>query len=146
MPSNAAAEATGAAGGLGKAITHAVVRAGVPVSAVDIDEAGLKRLCGSLPAGTVYPVLADVAEPPDAERCLVQTAERLGPPLILVSNTGVTDQAAFLTELSDELWQAEPTVHATAAFTWARACLPRMQEAGRGRVISVSSIAASMRT
>jgi len=143
-PGNVAAVVTGAAGGLGAAITHALAGAGVPVSAVDIDEAGLRRLCASLPHGQVHSVVADVADPDAARRCVAETASVLGAPLILISNAGITDKSAFLHEMSDSLWHMEMSVHATAAFLWTRACLPGMREAGWGRIVNVSSIAASM--
>jgi 3-oxoacyl-[acyl-carrier protein] reductase len=143
-PDGAAAVVTGAAGGLGTAIVRALVSAGTPVAAVDIDRAGLDRLCAAFKDGQVRGIAADVTDPGAPARVVAETQGSLGKPLILVNNAGVTDKAAYLQDMDDEHWSLEFSVHATAAFRFTRECVPLMREARWGRVANVSSIAASM--
>ena len=142
-PTGTRAIVTGAAGGLGRAITHALVDAGQPVAAVDIAEDRLKELVAGTPEGWVSPVVADVTEPQAAEDA-VRSIAALGPPLVLISNAGITDRAAFIQDMSDDHWNAEIEVNASAPFYWTRACLPHMRKHGWGRIVNISSIAGSM--
>src|ERR1700727_649338 len=143
-PEGSAAIITGAAGGLGSATVTTLLEAGISVAAVDIDEQGLERLAKAHPGQPLECVTSDVTDASAKAAAVDRTARQLGQPLILVNNAGLTDQAAFITNLTDELWQLEMSVHATAAFRWTRQCLPAMQSAHWGRIVNMSSIAASM--
>ena len=142
-PQGTVAVVTGAAGGLGTAITTALVSDGVPVVAVDIDAARLDALVATV-GNDITPVTADVSEPGAAARVVQQTTDSGRHVLILVNNAGITDQGVFLHEMTDAIWDSEMAVHADAGFAWTRACLPLMREAGWGRIVNISSIAASM--
>lgn len=143
-PDHSAAIVTGAAGGIGAAVVAALLRAAVPVAAVDIDEQGLGRLALAHPGRRLECIAADVTEATALAAAVRRTTQHVGRPLILVNNAGITDRAAFITDLDDELWELEMSVHASAAFRWTKACLPSMQSANWGRIVNVSSIAASM--
>jgi NAD(P)-dependent dehydrogenase (short-subunit alcohol dehydrogenase family) len=143
-PDHLAAIVTGAAGGIGAAVVANLLRAAVPVAAVDIDEQGLGRLALTHPGRRLECIAADVTDARALAAAVDRTAKLVGRPLILVNNAGITDRAAFITDLDDELWQLEMSVHASAAFRWTKACLPPMQSANWGRIVNVSSIAASM--
>ena len=142
-PDSAVAVVTGAAGGLGVAITRALLATGLPVVAVDLDAGRLAELCAASPAGQVYPLVADVADPA-AVRAAVAELAGFGNPLVLVNNAGITDKSAWLTDLPDELWDAELAINASAPFYWTRACLPAMREQRWGRIVNISSIAGRM--
>jgi 3-oxoacyl-[acyl-carrier protein] reductase len=143
-PEGSAAIITGAAGGLGSATVTTLLQAGISVAAVDIDEQGLGRLAKAHPGQPLECITSDVTDAPAMAAAVDRTTRQLGQPLILVNNAGLTDQAAFITNLTDELWQLEMSVHATAAFRWTRQCLPAMQSANWGRIVNMSSIAASL--
>jgi 3-oxoacyl-[acyl-carrier protein] reductase len=142
-PDGAVAVVTGAAGGLGVAITHALLATGLPVVAVDLDKDRLQALSDSAPAGQVHPLVVDVADPAAVKDGVLELSE-FGAPLVLVNNAGITDKSAFLTDLSDELWDAELAINASAPFYWTRACLPAMREHRWGRIVNISSIAGRM--
>jgi 3-oxoacyl-[acyl-carrier protein] reductase len=142
-PADAVAVVTGAAGGLGVAITDSLLRAGRRVVAVDIDADRLRTLKGKHPAGQVHTVVADVADPAAVRKAAAELAD-FGAPLVLVNNAGITDQSAFLSDFPDELWEAEMSVNASGPFYWTRACLPHMRESKWGRIVNISSIAATM--
>lgn len=142
-PDGAVAVVTGAAGGLGVAITHKLLATGLPVVAVDVDTDALQGLCESAPAGQVHPLVADVGDSAVVDTGVRQLSE-FGVPLVLVNNAGITDKAAFLTDLPDTLWNDELRIGASAPFYWTRACVPAMREHQWGRIVNISSIAGRM--
>lgn len=141
-PDGAVAVVTGAAGGLGVAISRALLATGLPVVAVDLDEARLHQLRDSA-SGRIYPLVADVGNPVAVDTGVRELSE-FGVPLVLVNNAGITDKSAFLTDMPDDLWNAEFTIGASAPFFWTRACLPAMREHRWGRIVNISSIAGRM--
>jgi NADP-dependent 3-hydroxy acid dehydrogenase YdfG len=90
-PEGGAAIIAGAAGGLGSATVTTLLEAGIPVSAVDIDEQGPGRLAKAHPGQPLECITSDVTE---ATAAADRTTRQLGQPLILVKNAGLTDQAA----------------------------------------------------
>jgi 3-oxoacyl-[acyl-carrier protein] reductase len=134
----------GAAGGLGIAIAQTLHRQGCRIAAVDLDEARLAVLAKAFPGDQFRAFPADVADSKAVKAAVEAIASSFGPPLVLVNNAGVTDNAAHLEALSEETWNREMAVHATASFLWTQACFSHMRVAKWGRVVNVSSIAASM--
>lgn len=63
---------TGAAGGLGSALAHALARRGVLVIACDVDDDGLERL-SSVSGGNIHAQRLDLTDPADIE----ETVERI---------------------------------------------------------------------
>jgi len=135
---------TGAAGGLGWAITRTLVGLGHRVLAVDLDRVRLDALAADFGTGSVIPLVVDVTDHAAVTSGVNQAAASIGPLTVLVNNAGVTDRAALLTEMSNEHWDQEMSVHASASFYFTRCCLGFMQEARWGRIVNISSIAASV--
>ena len=72
------------------------------------------------------------------KRSVEEAVSRLGKIDILVNNAGeMTD--ASVAEMKDEDWEQSMAVNLTAAFRYARECIPSMQERRWGRIINVSS-------
>jgi 3-oxoacyl-[acyl-carrier protein] reductase len=143
-PSARVAIVTGAAGGLGIAISKLLHRQGYMIAAVDLDAERLAALGAECPRDEVRAFCADVTDSGAVNAAVEAIVASYGAPLALVNNAGVTDNSAFLEELSDDTWHKEMAVHATAAFLWTRACFPAMRAAEWGRIVNISSIAASM--
>jgi 3-oxoacyl-[acyl-carrier protein] reductase len=135
---------TGAAGGLGISIAKFLHKQGYRIAAVDLDAARLATLGTEFPHDDFRAFSADVTDSNAVKATVDAIVAAFGAPLALVNNAGVTDNSAFLEELSDETWHKEMAVHATASFLWTRACFPRMRAAKWGRIVNISSIAASM--
>lgn len=74
---------TGAAGGLGGALTAALAREGATVIACDIATDRLERL-PSQTAGDIHPHRMDLTDPEDIQRCLQEVVDRYGDVDILV--------------------------------------------------------------
>lgn len=133
---------TGANRGIGKAIALAYLRAGWPVLAIartveSLD--ALRKEAGDLASRirTLACDLADAAQLDGAARALA-AADPV--PAVLVNNAGIS-LSAPLQRTSDEDLQRVLQINAVAPYVLCRALVPRMADAGGGRVINIGSIA-----
>ena len=133
---------TGANRGIGKAIALAYLRAGWPVLAIARTLESLDALRKE--AGDLAPRiralacdLADAAQLDGAARALAATDPV---PAVLVNNAGIS-LSAPLQRTSDEELQRVLQINAVAPYVLCRALVPRMADAGGGRVINIGSIA-----
>jgi NAD(P)-dependent dehydrogenase (short-subunit alcohol dehydrogenase family) len=62
---------------------------------------------------------------------------------VCVSNAAITDTVAPAHRMSEEQWSRDIDVNLTGAFRAVQACLPGMRERGFGRVVVISSGAAT---
>jgi 3-hydroxybutyrate dehydrogenase len=121
---------TGAASGIGAALTRRLVADGAAVLAVDRDEAGLKTLTGEIPG--VQPVVCDLSDL-DAVDALPAGVD------VLVNNAGLQHVAA-LPEFDPDRFSLILRVMLEAPFRLVRRILPHMYGRGWGRVINISSV------
>jgi NAD(P)-dependent dehydrogenase (short-subunit alcohol dehydrogenase family) len=133
---------TGAAGGIGAAITRALVGAGHSVAAVDRDAEGLKRLAAS---ERIHPFLIDLSLEAACHEAVASTVARFGRLDAVINNAGIgpsslrPDAEANLPrieELTAEIWDRFFTINVRAPMLLTRAALPHMRERGFGRVIN----------
>jgi 3-oxoacyl-[acyl-carrier protein] reductase len=143
-PHSKVAVVTGAAGGLGASISKRLHLQGYKIAAVDLDKKRLADLAKDFPSDEFRAVHADVTDSKAVKAAVDEIIASFGEPLILVNNAGVTDNAALIEDMTDESWHLEMSVHSTSSFMWTRACYPRMRMANWGRIVNISSIAASM--
>jgi 3-oxoacyl-[acyl-carrier protein] reductase len=129
---------TGAAGGLGSAISARLAIAGATIAAADIDCAGAERAVQGLDALAVE---LDVTDPASAESMAQTVLERYGRIDILVNNAGIPGPMASVVELAPADWRRVIAVNLDGAFHCTRACLPAMLTARSGRIVNISSIA-----
>ena len=85
-------------------------------------------------------IVADVASPDEATRCVQEAAERLDKVSILVHSAGGPVPANIL-DISVADWQRAFDVHIHAAFHLCRAALPAMREQREGVIVLISSAA-----
>ncbi len=85
-------------------------------------------------------ITADMGKPEDAQRCVEETASRLGPPLVLVHSAGGLVPGRLL-ELEPKAWYEAFDVHVHAVFHLCRAAVPYMKKAKEGAVVLISSVA-----
>jgi NAD(P)-dependent dehydrogenase (short-subunit alcohol dehydrogenase family) len=62
---------------------------------------------------------------------------------VCVSNAAITNTVAPAHRMTDEQWQRDVDVNLTGAYKALRACLPGMREKGYGRIVVISSGAAT---
>jgi 3-oxoacyl-[acyl-carrier protein] reductase len=138
-----AAIVTGAARGLGRAISELLCRRGAQVALVDSDGPSLERTAADLgEAGlNVLSLTADVSDPNDARGAVAECQERWDRVDILVNNAGIGGRQVPLWEIDDEEWRRVMAVNLDGVFYMCRAVAPQMIQSGYGRIVNIASIA-----
>jgi 3-oxoacyl-[acyl-carrier protein] reductase len=129
---------TGASGGIGSAIAHALGGQGARLAVSGSNADKLERFRAGL--GRDHVALAcDLSDAGQVDRLVPQAVEALGRLDILVNNAGVTrDNLAM--RMKDDEWDTVIRVNLQAAFRLIRAAAKPMMKARFGRVISITSV------
>ena len=131
---------TGGASGIGRGIVEAFSAEGAKVA--------FSYLTSEAEAGELADRLSGLAIKSDltdryAPRSLVsQVKEKLGVVDILVANAGGLIRRSPVIDCDFELWSEALAVDLTSAFLSCQAVLPDMIAAGRGVIVTISSLAA----
>ncbi len=133
---------TGASRGIGEATARRFAADGDRVAVLARPSERLSAVAASLGA---LEVTADVSESEQIDAAVRRVADALGPIEVLVNNAGVAARQTVEGH-PVELWDHLQAVNLRAPFLFARAVLPAMLTAGRGRIINVSSIAGRVGT
>jgi 2,3-dihydro-2,3-dihydroxybenzoate dehydrogenase len=135
---------TGAAGGIGAAVSRALTGRGVALAAVDTDGDGLDLLVKEVAAagGRAIGIRADVASSAEVEAAVARAESELGPITDLVNTAGVL-RAEAAVELTDEAWHTTFGVNAFGVFNVSRAVARRMIPRRRGAIVTVASNASA---
>lgn len=129
---------TGASGGIGGSIAHALHGAGATVALSGTREAPLQELAAELGERThVLPCNLSDAEAVSA--LPKQAAEAMGAVDILINNAGITRDNLFM-RMSDDEWQSVLDVNLTATFRLCKGVLRGMMKARWGRIVNISSV------
>jgi NAD(P)-dependent dehydrogenase (short-subunit alcohol dehydrogenase family) len=143
---NRAAVVTGAASGIGRAITEAFVGEGMRVMLADLNAALLSEVVDDFRArgADVHGFVVDVGDQDALERVAAETVERFGALHVAVNNAGIVNQG-FSWELSIEDWQKVLNVNLWGVIHGVRAFVPRLLATGEeGHVVNVGSLASVM--
>ncbi len=135
---------TGAARGIGRASALLLADQGADVgvgdispdveqTAIDIEKAGGKSCA----------VRFDISDPEQVQRGVSDIRNALGDIDILVNNAGIVANIARLTKMSIEAWQQEISTNLSGAFYMVKQVIGPMIEKQRGRIINISSGAAT---
>jgi len=133
---------TGAAGGIGSAISHALARQGARLALSGTNPAKLRAFREEL--NDTYghdhvEVTCDLSSAEQVERLVPAALDTLGKIDILVNNAGITrDNLAM--RMKDEEGDAVIRVNLEAAFRLMRSATKPMMKARFGRIISVTSV------
>jgi len=131
---------TGASRGIGLAVTRGLVAEGVRVTAGSLKSSGeLDELAGISPVRVVE---VDLAAPDGPAQLVAAAGDRID---ILVNNVGAAPaRPGGFRAITDEDWQATLTLDLMAAVRATRAALPVMLAAGKGAIVNISSVNASL--
>ena len=136
---------TGAAGGIGSAITAALIGAGHKVAAHDRDRAALARLKARHSAEQLATIAGDLAQPGDCAAAVEETLARFGKIEGIVNNAGIGVSALrpdaetrlpAIEELDAETWDRFFAVNVRAPMLVTRAALPQLKKQRFGRIIN----------
>jgi len=134
---------TGAGGGIGRAIALELAAGGWAVAACDLagadETAELIRDRG----GEGIELTWDVREGEAGREAHARAEEELGPVGAVVANAAIVDRIAPAEKLTEEGWRNEIDVNLTGAFLSLQPAIAGMRERGRGRIVAISSIAAT---
>lgn len=138
---------TGASRGIGRATALALADRGLDVVLLARSEDALAETARSVEAKEVraLAIRCDVADPAQIEAAARRARSELGAPLVVVNNAGIIHRAA-VHEMSLDAFREVLDVNLTAAFLLSQSVLPAMLDAGRGRIVHVASISATLGT
>jgi 3-oxoacyl-[acyl-carrier protein] reductase len=141
-----AAVVTGASRGIGRATALALARRGLDVALLGRAGPELDDVAREVAALGVraQPFVCDVACADDVERAVAGVLAALGAPRVIVNNAGVVRRGAAVHEIPVEAWDEVIAVNLRGPFLVARAFLPSMLAAKRGRLVQVASISATL--
>ena len=130
---------TGAASGIGRAITTAFIKAGARVLLCDRNAKALEAVASEL-GGSALPQVMDVSDESQVERAMRDARNAFGA-LDIVVNCAGFGAIAPLTELSAEQWKSVHAVTLAGVFYGVKHGARQMLEQGRaGVIINISSV------
>lgn len=130
---------TGAASGIGWAISKELSAHGWRVVVADIDEAAAKRVCADHPE--LHAVQVDVTSPNSVNALIERTVSEFKRLDLMVNNAGITRIAAF-EDFSADDWSAVLAVDLNGVLFGMQAAGRHMLDVGHGAIVNIASIAA----
>lgn len=127
--SSRAALVTGAAGGIGRAVTQRLVDGGYDVLAVDLTPAE---------DGPGVPFEADLTDPGQNVAAVHAALDRFGRLDLVVPNAGV-QHVSPIEEFPGERWETILALLLTSPFVLAKHAWPALRESGAGRFVVIAS-------
>lgn len=134
---------TGAAYGIGRAITELFLTEGAWVVAADIAATGLEALAqetGERAGSALKTVSGDVSARADAERMVDTALEAFGTLDIVVNNAGIMDDFVPVGELEDDLWRKVMGVNLDGPMFICRKALQTMLAKESGVIVNIASV------
>lgn len=133
---------TGASGGLGRFIAHALVEYRVRQVLVAHPGISLEELEQALKqrGGEAIIITSDLRDATQRQQLIEKTRNRMGSIDLLINNAGV-EHASVYHELSEEKIYETLRVNLEAPMILSRLVLPQMLERRRGHIVNISSLA-----
>jgi len=130
---------TGAASGFGEGIARAYSAEGAQVLCADMNLVGAQRVAGEIGGMAVG---GDVSREADVAAMVAAAVAAWGGIDIVVNNAGTTHRNKPILEVSEAEFDRVYAVNVKSVFWMVRACVPIMQQAGKGgSIINISSTA-----
>ena len=138
---------TGAGRGIGRAVSLRLAERGCDVALLARTVEEIEAVAGEIVAKgrRAIALRCDVANGAEVAHAARRIYEELGVPSTVVCNAGVVRRVSVV-DMSEVDWDHVVDVNLKGAFLIARALLPGMIQARRGRLVAVSSISATLGT
>lgn len=133
---------TGASGGIGGAIAHALHGAGAVVTLSGTRIEPLQALADSL-GSRVHVLPCNLSDSEAVTALPKDAATAMGSVDILVNNAGITRDNLFM-RMSDDEWQSVIDVNLTSTMRLCRGVMRGMMKARWGRIVNISSVVGSI--
>ncbi len=138
---------TGAAGGIGRAMTDALLAAGHSVAAVDRDQIALEKLTARHDGAKdrLHPIVADLGSEAGCQSAVTTARTRFGAIEAVINNAGIgmssirpdaEARAPGIEELTPKIWDGFMAIFVRAPVILVRAALPDMKRGGFGRIVN----------
>lgn len=139
---NKAVLVTGAASGIGRAVTIAFAKEGASVAVADLDRDGGEDTVRSIKDLGVdsFFVRANIAVPADVEAMVREVADRFGGLDVAVNNAGIEGELASTADYPIEGWKRVLDVNLTGAWLSMKYEIPELRRRGGGAIVNVASI------
>lgn len=143
---------TGAAGGFGRVLAAAFLKAGANVTAADVASGGLAALQQSLDeagvGGRCQIRTLDISDCEDCAAAVAETRDRFGGLNILINNGAMgmsviredhMSNMVGIEEIAPDVWDSFIQTNLSGAWYLTRAAVPGMKADGWGRIITVTT-------
>ncbi len=133
---------TGAASGIGEAVTRIFAANGAKVAMLDWDKPRLDMVVQDIRerGGVVEPYIGDVVSEEDVERIFAATISKWGSLDLLVNSAGRDSLSPPVTEVTLEEWNKTIGPNLTGVFLCCRAAFRQMEkQSSGGRIINMGS-------
>ena len=136
---------TGASRGIGQAIALELGRNGAVVVGTATSESGAERISSAFKEAGIegFGLMLDVCSAESVESVLGTIQERVGAPLILVNNAGITRDNLMM-RMKDDEWHDVVDTNLNSLFRLSKGVLRGMTKARWGRIISIGSVVGAM--
>ena len=131
---------TGAASGIGKAISTSFVKAGATVFISDVNIDGGKKLCSELQkinSDTTF-LKTDVSKEEEVKELILAAEKKFGKVGVMVNNAARPIGGYPLTDMSNEDWQAVIASNLSSVFYGCKHSIPIFKKNGGGSIINTS--------
>lgn len=131
---------TGAAGGIGRAVSEAFGVAGARVMAVDLDRPKLDEVVAGMEGSGHIAVAADLRDLSSHQALVDRAVSELGNLYVLASVAGVLRRRYSVDEITEDDWDFQHEVNLKATFFLCRTAAKAMISAGKGgRIVTFTS-------
>ncbi len=139
MLENRTAIVTGAAGGIGSALTARLLAEGAAVAAVDLSSAALEKLSEANGGHSrLVTIAGNITDEAECGRIADQVGDNFDRVDILVNCAGLFPPCAF-EKMAFAEWRRIMAVNLDGVFLMTSAILPLMKKSGFGRIINIGS-------
>jgi NAD(P)-dependent dehydrogenase (short-subunit alcohol dehydrogenase family) len=137
---------TGAASGIGAAISRDLARFGATVILADMDVAGMTTVAGKIEAagGKALHHKTDISDAANVADLVAFAVAQTGGLHLMVNNAGIGGPTLPVGDYPLEGWQKVIDVNLNGVFYGMRYALPEMVKAGGGSIVNMASILGSV--
>ena len=134
---------TGAARGMGEAVSKMLAESGAYVFVTDVNFEGVRRVAEEIKRGgwKAEAVQLDVTDYKAVSSLVERIVRDHGRIDILVNNAGILRRRASVEEIPDEEWDLVMAVNVKGVFNCSKAVLPYMKAQRSGKIVNISSSA-----
>jgi 3-oxoacyl-[acyl-carrier protein] reductase len=131
---------TGAASGIGEAIARKLAARGARVVVADLDLERARQVVADIGSSSLA-ARVDITSKDEIDGLYAAADAFLGGLDILVNNAGMISHGIPYEEYAEDEWDRTMAVNVKGAFLMTQQAVPRMQAAGGGAIVNVSSVA-----